>query len=79
MTIMPGDEGLVALYGTEEGLPTRGSEMAEGNPAATPMMVAAWQVHEVVKLLTGRGEIIRDRLLVLNAEFGEVSEIRLGR
>lgn len=78
MTILPGDQGLAALYGARDRLPAHGIEAVTGNPAATPMLVAAWQTHEVVKLLTGRGTPIRNRLLVLDAEFGEVTEIRLG-
>jgi len=76
MTILPGDAGLAALY-SEEASPARGVEVDLGNPAATPMMVAAWQAQEVVKLLLGEGEPIRNRLLVLDAEYGEVTEIRL--
>jgi len=77
MTIYPGDPGLEALYGSRARLPQRGIESRLGNPAATAMMVAAWQVHEVVKVLLGQGAPLRHRLLVLDAEFGEVSEIRL--
>ncbi len=77
MTIMPGDRGLTALYGERERMPDKGIETLLGNPAATPMLVAAWQTHEVVKLVAGRGTPIRNRVLVLDAEFGEVTEIRL--
>ena len=77
MTILPGDRGLEALYGGLDALPVRGIETHLGNPAATPMLVAAWQVQEVVKLLLGQGVPIRNRLLVLDAEYGEVTEIQL--
>jgi len=73
MTVLPGDPGLSALYGAE--IPERGVETTQGNPAATPMMVAAWQVHEVVKALVGMGELIRHRLLVVDAEWGEVTGV----
>ena len=69
MTILPGDPGLTALYG-EGHVPERGIETQWGNPAATPMLVAAWQVQEVVKLLTGRGELLRGRLLFMDTETG---------
>jgi len=76
MTIFPGDPGLSALYGQHE-RPERGVETRLGNPAATPMMVSAWEIQEVVKLLVGQGEPLRGRVLVMDAEFGEISEIRL--
>lgn len=77
MTILPGDPGLFALYG-EDAVPQRGIETRLGNPAATPMMVAAWQIHEVVKLIIGRGELLRHRMLLLDAESGTVDEIAIG-
>ena len=76
MTILPGDPGLRALYGYGA-VPERGVETVLGNPAATPMMISAWEVQEVVKLITGRGKLLRNRLLILDAELGEVSEIQL--
>jgi molybdopterin-synthase adenylyltransferase len=70
-TIFPGDAGLNALYG-EGPLPERGVEVEWGNPAATPMMVSAWEIQEVVKILIGRGDPLRGRLLFLDAESGTV-------
>jgi molybdopterin/thiamine biosynthesis adenylyltransferase len=76
MTIFPEDAGLFGLYGSEH-VPEHGIEAQWGNPAATPMMVAAWQVHEVVKLLTGRGEPLRHRLLFMDSEVGAVDILRI--
>lgn len=76
MTILPGDPGLFALYGGGP-VPQRGIETTVGNPAATPMMIAAWQIQEVVKLITGRGEILRHRLLLMDAEGGDVEVLHL--
>lgn len=76
MTILPGDEGLYALYGREE-IPEQGIEAELGCPAATPMMVAAWQAQEVMKLLTGIGKPLRHRLLLLDAAAGTVDVIHL--
>jgi molybdopterin/thiamine biosynthesis adenylyltransferase len=65
MTVFPGDPGLRLLYrGDQE----HGVELATGNPAATPVVVAALQVNEVVKLITGIGEPLRHRLLFLDTE-----------
>jgi molybdopterin/thiamine biosynthesis adenylyltransferase len=76
MTILPGDPGLSALYG-QKAPPEHGIETEWGNPAATPMMVAAWQIHEVVKLLTGRGEPLRRRMLFLDGEVGLVDVLQV--
>jgi len=76
MTIFPGDPGLQGLYGSGT-VPERGAEVQWGNPAATPMMVAAWQIQEVVKWITGRGEPLRGRLLILDSEVGEIDILRM--
>ena len=77
MTIFPGDAGLLALY-PEGKAPERGAEAIWGNPAATPMMVASWQVQEVVKVITGRGQPLRNRMLFMDAEQGTVEILTLG-
>ncbi len=77
MTILPGDPGLRGLYGDGE-LPQQGLEAQLGTPAATPMAVAAWEAQEVVKTITGRGELLRNRLLVLDMESGAIEILRLG-
>ncbi|GAB4506174.1 MAG: HesA/MoeB/ThiF family protein [Anaerolineales bacterium] len=77
MTIFPGDTGLFALY-PEGKSPERGAEALWGNPAATPMMIASWQIQEVIKLITGRGQPLRNRMLLMDAEQGSVEILRLG-
>jgi molybdopterin/thiamine biosynthesis adenylyltransferase len=77
MTILPGDPGLIGLYGGESELPEQGLEAQLGTPAATPMMVAAWEAQEVVKLLVGQGELLRHRLLVLDMESGAIDILQL--
>jgi len=75
-TIFPGDAGLRALYG--DVVPEQGIERQLGNPAGTPLMVAAWQVQETIKLLLGSGEPLRGRLLLLDAEAGTAEIVKLG-
>ena len=77
MTVFPGDEGLYALYGRGD-VPERGIEAQLGNPAATPMMVAAWQIQEVIKILLGAGELLRNRLLFMDAESGVAEILEIG-
>jgi molybdopterin/thiamine biosynthesis adenylyltransferase len=76
MTIFPEDVGLYGLYGGER-VPEHGIEAQWGNPAATPMMVAAWEIQEVVKLLTDRGELLRHRLLFMDSEVGTVDILQV--
>jgi molybdopterin/thiamine biosynthesis adenylyltransferase len=78
MTVFPGDEGLYALYGRGD-VPERGIEAQLGNPAATPMMVAAWQIQEVIKILLGVGEPLRNRLLFMDAESGVAEILEIGK
>jgi molybdopterin/thiamine biosynthesis adenylyltransferase len=77
MTIFPGDPGLRGLYGDGE-LPEQGLEAQLGTPAATPMAVAAWEAQEVVKILVGKGGLLRHRLLVMDMESGTVEILQLG-
>ena len=76
MTILPGDIGLRALYG-DGPVPEHGAEAELGTPPASPMMVAAWQVHESVKLLTGKGDLLRGRMLLMDASVGDVRILTL--
>ena len=76
MTIFPDDVGLRALYGSGP-IPEHGAEVELGTPPASPMMVAAWQVHEVVKILAGIGDLLRGRMLFIDAMSGEVHVLGL--
>ena len=77
MTIFPGDEGLLSLYGGGS-VPQQGIEVELGCPAATPMMVAAWQVQEVLKILLGRGQLLRHKMLFMDAEAGTIEVLEIG-
>ncbi len=77
MTIFPGDTGLRAFYRVED-LPEQGAEVRLGCPTATPMMVAAWQVQEALKIITGCGEPIINRVLFMDAQSGRVDSLRFG-
>ncbi len=61
-------EGLAAIYGDEKEVSQTGVEVQTGNPAGTPLMVAAWQVHEVIKVITKAGPSLRNKLLYMDAE-----------
>ena len=75
MTVLPGDKGLAAIYGP--GRDSSGLEAITGNPPATAAGIAAWEVQEVLKLVTGNGTPVRNRLLFLDFSDGSMDEIPL--
>lgn len=67
--IMPGDRTLQKIYPPDE---NKGAETELGNPSFSPAMVASIEVAEAVKVLLGRGEILKNKLLtidLLNQEY----------
>jgi molybdopterin/thiamine biosynthesis adenylyltransferase len=79
MTIFPGDVGLSSLYGSSNAIPEQGIETRIGNPPATVAMIAALQVQEVVKIITGVGAPIRNQILFVDAREFAIDRIELGR
>jgi molybdopterin-synthase adenylyltransferase len=77
--IRPDRPLLQAIYGPPgEKRPDRGAEVQLGNPAATPTMLAAWQVSEAVKVLTGSDSVLPDDiLLIIDMQSGETHRIRV--
>ncbi len=62
-TVFPGDRSLSKIYKNQSG---RSIEQELGNPSFTPAFAASIQVSEVVKLLIGRGEPLRRRMIYAN-------------
>ena len=75
MTIFPGDKGLNAICGSSPN--GCGIETQTGNPAATAAVVAAWEVQEAIKIITGIGTPLRNRLIFLDFFEGTFDEISL--
>lgn len=76
MTVMPGDKGFNAVYGSGIKMDT-GLEAFTGTPAATPAVIAAWQVQEAIKLITGVGVSLRNRQLFLDFTDNSIHEISM--
>ncbi|MDO9534861.1 MAG: HesA/MoeB/ThiF family protein [Bacillota bacterium] len=76
-TILPGDQGLNAIYRSFEKGKDNGIEKELGNPATTPALVAAWQVQEAIKLLINKKELLRNRLLFIDTLEGSCETIQL--
>lgn len=66
MTIFPEDEGLSLVYGSEDAVPEKGAEIHLGTLGCTAMAMAALECAEVIKILTGKGEPVRNRLVVMD-------------
>lgn len=62
-TIFPGDRSLNLLYSRSS---SSALEESLGNPSFTPALVAAIQASETIKVLIGRGELLRGRLLYID-------------
>lgn len=66
MTVLPNSKGLETIYSNNT--VKHGIERGLGNPAATPALIAALQVQEVVKVITGKGKVLSNELLQVNTE-----------
>lgn len=62
-TIFPGDMTLNKIYLNKD---LQGVEKRLGNPSFTPPLVASIQVSEAVKILIGRGELLRGKMLFID-------------
>ncbi|MBF4692921.1 HesA/MoeB/ThiF family protein [Fusibacter ferrireducens] len=71
-TIMPGDNTLDRIYKAHEG---RGNEQILGNPAFTPALAASVQVSEAVKLLLNRGNLIQNKMLIMDLRLNDFEMI----
>lgn len=75
-TIFPGDAGIALVYKPERPHldPSR-----PGTPVAerAVLMVAAWLAEQITSLLTGQGELLRDRLLFADLEQAWIEEFPL--
>ncbi len=75
ITIYPGDRALHNIYLNEE---FDGAEKELGNPSFTPPLVASIQVSEVLKILIGRGNLLRNKILYINTLEQEYNVLELG-
>ncbi len=68
MTILPGDEGLDKLYTDPEPEEAMRPEAVLGVLAPTPMLIGTLEATEVIKLILGRGSLIRSQILYVDLE-----------
>ncbi|MGD0625916.1 MAG: HesA/MoeB/ThiF family protein [Thermodesulfobacteriota bacterium] len=75
--IYPGDIGFRAFYGNPQTIPEKGIEVELGNLAGIVSAIASVQVQEAVKIITGLGRPLRNRLLFLDSLNGSTEIISL--
>jgi molybdopterin-synthase adenylyltransferase len=73
-SIMPGDKTLSYFY---KGKNLTGIETKLGNPSFTPALVASIEVSEVVKILISRGEILSQKMLLVDLLNNDFEVIQL--
>ncbi len=80
MTIFPQDVGLSSLYdSSSDTTPEQGIETTIGNPPATAAMIAALEVQEIIKIITGVGISVRNQILLVDAKEFVIDRIELSR
>jgi molybdopterin-synthase adenylyltransferase len=72
-TILPGDRGLEIIYGSPEKYIEANNNRRVSVPSFTPAMIASFQVAEVTKVLLNRGELLRNKLLLINLETMDIN------
>ena len=65
-TIFPEDRGLELIYGQPDHLKTRGAETSLGCLPSAVSVLAALETAEVVKIILGRGALLRNKLLIVD-------------
>lgn len=73
-TIMPGDRMIQKLYPEDV---NKGAETQLGNPSFTPALAASIQVAEAIKVLLGKGPLLRNKVLSINLLDHEYQVIEL--
>ncbi|MCX5908855.1 MAG: hypothetical protein NTY64_17185 [Deltaproteobacteria bacterium] len=69
--------GFKAVYGEPQTTPEKGIEVELGNLAGIVSTVASLQVQEAVKVITGIGQPLRNRLFFLDTMNGSAEIISL--
>ena len=64
-TIFPGDDTLNKIYNVNKQT-SKGIEKEMGNPSFTPALAASIEVSEVIKILLGRGELLRKKMVFID-------------
>jgi molybdopterin/thiamine biosynthesis adenylyltransferase len=79
MTIFPQDPGLEFLYGNKTQGPCsqNSPEAVLGVPGVTPMLTAAIQTMEIIKILLGRNSVLKNCMLYADLENSEFQKFSM--
>ncbi len=70
--VFPGQQMLRKFYNGQES-----SEDTYGNPSFTPALVASIQVSEAVKVMLGRGDVMSEKMTLLDLYFNEIRTVEV--
>lgn len=76
-TIFPEDHGLAGVFGEPNAVPQKGAETFLGCLPQAVMLLAALECSEVIKMITGRGSLLRNQLLVVDLMDNTMERISL--
>ena len=77
-TIFPEDKGFELIYGKRDTLAdSKGVEDTLGNLSFCAMFIASVQASEAIKVLLGRGNLLRNRLMIVDLMFNAFDVIQL--
>jgi len=68
-TVFPEDEFIRSRV---RGMANKGIEKLIGNPSFTPACIASIQVAEIIKVLLGRGELLREKIMFIDLLNNEI-------
>ena len=72
-SVFPGDDTLNKIYKQN----TIGIEKKLGNPSFTPATIASIEVSETIKILLNKGDILRNKLLIIDLLYNDYNIIDL--
>jgi molybdopterin/thiamine biosynthesis adenylyltransferase len=64
--VFPEDSGLTQIYGAADSAPDKGAEATLGTLPNTATIMAALEATEVIKILLGKGALLRNKLMIVD-------------
>ncbi len=77
-TIFPQDTGLESIFGPESAAPRQGAETSLGCLPQGVMLLASVESSEVIKIITRKGHLLQNQLLVIDLMDNTMERVTLG-